>query len=407
MKFFLTVALAGVALCQQGSGGPDITPADDDSASVVGTPGNNEDPDVMTIQTDASTSDDATATDEAAEGESTSPTASPTPAPVAKKGGKKGKKAGKKGGKKGKSPAPSPAPADEATISTPEVQTDKTCAGQIGALWCAAKQKCLRAWEEPCPAFGADTQTHVQVKSTTEPAVTVSVAVPATVSTPAAVTTTPARPIYNGAALYPGAPQTQALYPGVSTQALYPGVSTQPLYPGAAPARPLYPGAPATPIYTSAPAQATAPQAGLPLYGLTANAQAGLAPIGGQRDAGGCATGGGYSFCASLNKCVRPWETPCPAGGTPAVGGQTDNGGCLTGAGYSFCASLGRCVRPWETPCPGASAQISAQAQVNVPAAGPIGGQTDNGGCLTGAGYSYCATLGRCVRVWETPCPAT
>jgi len=96
MKFFLTVALAGVALCQQGSGGPDITPADDDSASVVGTPGNNEDPDVMTIQTDASTSDDATATDEAAEGESTSPTASPTPAPVAKKGGKKGKKAGKK-----------------------------------------------------------------------------------------------------------------------------------------------------------------------------------------------------------------------------------------------------------------------------------------------------------------------
>jgi hypothetical protein len=35
-------------------------------------------------------------------------------------------------------------------------------------------------------------------------------------------------------------------------------------------------------------------------------------PIGGDKDANGCLTAGGYTWCATLNKCVRKWETPCP-----------------------------------------------------------------------------------------------
>ena len=33
----------------------------------------------------------------------------------------------------------------------------------------------------------------------------------------------------------------------------------------------------------------------------------------------------------------------------------------------------------------------------------PIGGQTDEHGCLIAAGYSYNTTLGGCVREWEDP----
>jgi hypothetical protein len=35
-------------------------------------------------------------------------------------------------------------------------------------------------------------------------------------------------------------------------------------------------------------------------------------PIGGDKDSHGCLISGGYTWCATLNKCVRKWETPCP-----------------------------------------------------------------------------------------------
>ena len=36
-----------------------------------------------------------------------------------------------------------------------------------------------------------------------------------------------------------------------------------------------------------------------------------------------------------------------------------------------------------------------------------IGGGTDDngGGCYVSAGYSYCSSLGKCVRSWEESCP--
>ena len=39
--------------------------------------------------------------------------------------------------------------------------------------------------------------------------------------------------------------------------------------------------------------------------------------VGSQRDSHGCSLDGGYRWCDSLNRCVRPWITPC-ALATPA-----------------------------------------------------------------------------------------
>jgi uncharacterized membrane protein YraQ (UPF0718 family) len=33
-----------------------------------------------------------------------------------------------------------------------------------------------------------------------------------------------------------------------------------------------------------------------------------------------------------------------------------------------------------------------------------IGGDKDEGGCLIGAGYSWCASKNKCLRVWEESC---
>ena len=36
-------------------------------------------------------------------------------------------------------------------------------------------------------------------------------------------------------------------------------------------------------------------------------------PIGGQKDAYGCLTAAGYSWCAAKTKCIRQWEEYCTA----------------------------------------------------------------------------------------------
>ena len=41
-------------------------------------------------------------------------------------------------------------------------------------------------------------------------------------------------------------------------------------------------------------------------------------PKGGDKDSNGCLTAGGYTWCATLKKCVRKWETPCPPPKKPA-----------------------------------------------------------------------------------------
>jgi len=46
----------------------------------------------------------------------------------------------------------------------------------------------------------------------------------------------------------------------------------------------------------------------------------------------------------------------------PLIGGQKDEGGCLIAAGYSWCASKQKCLRPWEEKC--YEAEESALAQI-------------------------------------------
>ena len=35
----------------------------------------------------------------------------------------------------------------------------------------------------------------------------------------------------------------------------------------------------------------------------------------------------------------------------PLLGGDRDEHGCIPSAGYVWCEKLQKCVRPWETPC--------------------------------------------------------
>lgn len=72
-------------------------------------------------------------------------------------------------------------------------------------------------------------------------------------------------------------------------------------------------------------------------------------------------------------------------------GYDRDAHGCIGSAGYTWCASLGECVRNWETPCP-----------TDAPIAG---NDKDKHGCIGSAGYSWCPTLGECIQEFDTPCP--
>lgn len=42
----------------------------------------------------------------------------------------------------------------------------------------------------------------------------------------------------------------------------------------------------------------------------------------------------------------------------PLIGGDKDEGGCLVGAGYSWCESKNKCLRVWEEPCIDKESQI-------------------------------------------------
>jgi len=198
------------------------------------------------------------------------------------------------------------ASSQEGPTVTTNVVTDQAtncAAAGIGFLWCAAKSKCLQAWVEPCPQFGTIAQSPIKVTPVNQPANTVF---------------QPQVPV--GGAPAP-APAPVPIYAPI---AVVTGI-------GRVPGTPLiYPGG------------------------------AGPIVLGGQADAFGCAATSGYSWCATLGQCLRPFETACPAAAIavvapPAVigpiGGQRDAHGCVTGGGYTWCQSLASCVRIWETPC--------------------------------------------------------
>jgi len=151
--------------------------------------------------------------------------------------------------------------------------------------------------------------------------------------------------------------------------------------------------------------------------------------IGGLLPGEKCLGSAGYSWCASLSKCVRAWEEPCPtqqsvttkcdaliigyewcdalgkcateseceqAASKPVSSGGLQPGQqCLASAGYSWCDSKQKCLRLWEEPCDAASTQPLIGA--------PVPGEK----CLASAGYSWCESSQKCIQAWAEACPST
>ena len=142
--------------------------------------------------------------------------------------------------------------------------------------------------------------------------------------------------------------------------------------------------------------------------------------VGGDRDENDCCASCGYSWCESSGKCVRTWEeegcldaTAAPtagAGAAPAlIGGPEADHGCVTGGGYSWCDSLGACLRPWEKKCPetgdlDASPEEEDGDDDEADGAAVYGGDRDANDCCISCGYSWCESSGKCVRAWEEVC---
>jgi hypothetical protein len=51
-------------------------------------------------------------------------------------------------------------------------------------------------------------------------------------------------------------------------------------------------------------------------------------------------------------KKQQPQQEPIPTPKPQLIGGQKDDHGCLSGAGYSWCNSKNKCLRVWEEGCP-------------------------------------------------------
>jgi polar amino acid transport system substrate-binding protein len=90
---------------------------------------------------------------------------------------------------------------------------------------------------------------------------------------------------------------------------------------------------------------------------------------GSDRDAHGCIPSAGYTWCADLNKCIRPWETNCTfdsadgTGDDMMPGSDRDAHGCIGSAGYSWCSAKQKCIRSWEENC---TAAVSAKSDVRL-----------------------------------------
>ncbi|OEU06438.1 hypothetical protein FRACYDRAFT_254454 [Fragilariopsis cylindrus CCMP1102] len=58
-------------------------------------------------------------------------------------------------------------------------------------------------------------------------------------------------------------------------------------------------------------------------------------------------------------------------------GTDRDDYGCINSAGYSWCESQSKCIRVWNATCD----------------------------CVPSAGYVWCESTNECIRPWETTCP--
>jgi hypothetical protein len=56
-----------------------------------------------------------------------------------------------------------------------------------------------------------------------------------------------------------------------------------------------------------------------------------------------CAVPGGDTFTEVINEPVKPPDRP--------IGGETDEHGCMLMAGYTWCEEKQKCLREWEEKC--------------------------------------------------------
>eukprot|EP00567_Pseudictyota_dubia_P018745 CAMPEP_0197433600 /NCGR_PEP_ID=MMETSP1175-20131217/1452_1 /TAXON_ID=1003142 /ORGANISM="Triceratium dubium, Strain CCMP147" /LENGTH=487 /DNA_ID=CAMNT_0042962037 /DNA_START=72 /DNA_END=1535 /DNA_ORIENTATION=- len=139
-------------------------------------------------------------------------------------------------------------------------------------------------------------------------------------------------------------------------------------------------------------------------------------------DENGCVTSDGEIWCASLNKCLLPWEEICPSS-APCTSNEECRvwlGGCGSYACECFALRIDestptQCSPINDPPC--ACAKCMSDICSNVTAMcieGTCGLSTDKKreiidgyGCVTSDGEKWCESLQMCHKEWETACPTS
>ena len=121
---------------------------------------------------------------------------------------------------------------------------------------------------------------------------------------------------------------------------------------------------------------------------------------GSDKDEHGCIGSAGYTWCAELNKCIRPWEESCTA--APVIaGGDIDEHGCIVSAGYKWCKEKQVCLRSWEETCTSADREAAARklcAGENTAEVSVCGQYIKVVSSMPGAGSTFYADNGSEIR---------
>jgi hypothetical protein len=89
---------------------------------------------------------------------------------------------------------------------------------------------------------------------------------------------------------------------------------------------------------------------------------------------------------------------------TPKVGGSKDANGCLTSAGYSWCELRSTCLRAWElenwdSECTN-NLLGDDEDEHATNSDGFVGDDRDDNDCIASAGYTWCEKKNECIRPW-------
>jgi len=134
---------------------------------------------------------------------------------------------------------------------------------------------------------------------------------------------------------------------------------------------------------SAAPIEEEAPTAMPILSGVSTPTEAPteMAILNGDVDENGCIPSAGYSWCPSLEECIRSFETDCPSAAptdSPILpGSDRDENGCIPSAGYSWCDPLKECIKSWETDCPGTTTPSPTKSASKDPTSSPTTSPTE------------------------------